>query len=467
VKRISLEQIKKAVNGQWINKPLNSESISIHGVVIDSRRVENNDLYVPIVGERFDGHTFMTQAFEAGAICVLTHEPDALTKEQSGILVADTKKALGALAAFYREQFDIPFIGITGSVGKTSTKEMIAGILETNYKVHRTQGNYNNDIGLPLTLLSMEADTQIAVIELGMNHFGEIDYLASILKPTIGVITNIGVSHIENLGSKEGILKAKTEMLPHIVQDGLLILNGDDQLLQKVKKTYRRKLLSYGYEAENDCRVIKYSALDTGKQKISVSTLKGIYNINVDYPGEHILLNALGGILIAEYLEVPKTKVIQGIKGYKPAKMRLNVKEVGNVLRIIDDAYNASVDSMESALKTLMRFKQGGERSVVILGSMFEMGTYAKEGHEQVGQYVLDYKPEVCITIGIEAKWIHEWVVSHSDISTMAYYFETKGEFIAQMPHLIHEKDIVLLKASRGMAFEEINEALTRKFEDD
>ncbi|PKM57641.1 MAG: UDP-N-acetylmuramoyl-tripeptide--D-alanyl-D-alanine ligase [Firmicutes bacterium HGW-Firmicutes-3] len=464
MKKISFEQIANAVEGTFINRELLEEKY-MNRVIIDSRQVINNDLYIPIVGERFDGHAFIKEAITAGALCVFSRSKEDVPQDFPAIIVKDTKKALGRLAAFYRQQFTIPFIGITGSVGKTSTKEMLASILGTKFKVHKTDGNYNNDIGLPLSILSLEPEAEVAVLELGMNHFGEIDYLADILKPEIGMITNIGVSHIEFLGSQEGIFKAKTEMLPHIQQEGLIVVNGDDPYLKSIKPQYGRRVKTYGYGDGNDCCVVNYQVLGKGKQKMTVATDRGIYCMTVDYPGEHILLNALGGILIGEHLGIEKENIIKGILQYEPAKMRLNEYKIGDRLRIIDDAYNASVDSMTGALKTLSALKETNERSVAILGSMFEMGSYSKKGHEQVGHQVIKSRPDVCILIGEEAKWTYDVVRCFEAEVIRTYYYESVEAFLATIDDRIMDHDIVLLKASRGMAFEKIREALIRKFE--
>lgn len=464
MKRISFEQISNAVEGTFINRELLGKKY-INQVTIDSRQVQKNDLYIPIIGERFDGHDFIKEAITAGAICVFSRSIEEVPQDVPAIIVEDTKKALGRLAAFYRQQFTIPFIGITGSVGKTSTKEMLASILGTKFKVHKTDGNYNNDIGLPLSILSLEPEAEVAVIELGMNHFGEIDYLADILKPEIGMITNIGVSHIEFLGSQEGILKAKTEMLPHIQQEGLIVVNGDDTYLKSIKPQYGRRVKTYGYGEGNDCCVVNYQVLGKGRQKMTVATDRGIYIMTVDYPGEHILLNALGGILIGEHLGIEKENIIKGILQYEPAKMRLNEYKIGEQLRIIDDAYNASVDSVSGALKTLNALKETNERSVAILGSMFEMGSYSKKGHEQVGHQVIKSKPDVCILIGKEAKWTFDVIRRFETEAINTHYYESVEAFLPLIEDHIMEHDIVLLKASRGMAFERIREALIRKFE--
>lgn len=463
MKEIALEQIREAVNGTWLNETYISDS-TICSVVIDSRKIAKNDLYIPIVGEQFDGHDFIKQAFELGALVVLSHSPKKVPDTCPAIIVKDTKQALGKLAKYYRTLFSIPIIGITGSVGKTSTKEMLASILSKKYKVHKTAGNYNNDIGLPLTLLELNVSHEVAVIELGMNHFGEIDYLADILKPTIALITNIGVSHIEYLGSREGILKAKAELLPHVSCDGLVVINGDDYYLKTLNIERVNTVLNYGISKGVDCLLGGIYPLEQGGQSMHATTKKDIYDIKVDYPGEHVLQNALGGILIAEYLGLNKSEIIEGIIEYTPAKMRMNILTVKDQIRIIDDAYNASVESMESALKTLGKIKGPTERTVAVIGSMFEMGTYSKEGHILVGTYVAKYEPDILVVIGKEGKWIYEGAIE-AGYNKYAHYFRTQNEFLEQIDTIIYKNDLVLLKASRGMVFENIRDILIRKYE--
>lgn len=461
MKALTLDQILEAVGGRCLGDPL---AMAIDRVATDSRQVRPGDLYVPIVGERFDGHDFIDSAFKAGASLVFTHKAMPLEPGQCGVLVQDTKLALGSLAAWYRRRFDIPVIGITGSVGKTSTKEMIAAILSTKYKVHKTSGNYNNDIGLPLTLLGLEEDHEVAVIEMGMNHFGEIDYLAGLAEPTIGMITNIGVSHIEFLGSRQGILKAKTELLPHIRKGGKVILNGDDDLLLGVTETFEAKKYHYGASAKFDSTMTDHQVTEAGGQQMTATTPKATYDIAVDYPGEHILHNALGGILIGEWLGLSKKEIIEGIGGYQPTGQRLKLMHLKEGVTLIDDAYNASVDSMGSALKTLQSLS-GGRETLAILGSMFEMGDYAEEGHRAVGALVATHKPHRLFAVGEEGKWVVAGAVDSGYPAAQIAYFPTQAALLEVVKEQVDPNTTVLLKASRGMHLEQTRDKITERYE--
>lgn len=465
MKHISLENIISAVDGTLIGhaKTMNGY---VKNVVIDSRLVGAGDMYIPIIGERFDGHDFIEEAFKAGAVLAFTSkEIDEASIERCLIHVEDTKIALGKLAAYYRRLFDIPIIGVTGSVGKTSTKEMMASILEQGFNVHKTLGNFNNDIGLPLTVLGIDPSHEVAVIELGMNHFGEIDYLANILQPTIGMIVNIGVSHIEFLGSREGILKAKCEMISHIMPGGTLILNGDDDLLVQMTPPHGLKTMYYGREQKFDCTMMNHQLLDD-QQIMTVATQDHIYKIQVDYPGVHMLHNALGCMLIGEKLGLGREAIIAGVQAYKPAGMRLNTYKLKDGVTLIDDTYNASVDSMESALETLGDMKSNYAHSMAVLGSMFEMGDYARKGHLEVGEMVAKCGLELLVTVGKEAKWIREGAVKAGLLQKNTYHFEEQDDLINVISKLTQENTVLLLKGSRGMHLERTRDYLIESFED-
>lgn len=462
MKKITVREICKAVNGEWIGEDELLE-IFIQKITIDSRTVIEECLYIPIIGERFDGHDFIEQAFEKGATIVFSNRKINVPVGKGALIVSDTKLALGALAKYYRSKFTLPIIAITGSVGKTSTREMLSSILSRKYRVHQTQKNYNNDIGVPLTLLGLEDTHEIAILELGMNHFGEIDYLASLVLPTYGVITNIGVAHIEYLGSKEGILKAKTEMLPYIDKKGMLLINGDDKLLFTINKIKNINIKTYGKKSINDCNVLSHKVTQVGQQMVA-STKSNTYEVEVPYFGEVLLFNGLSGILLGEELGLTKEKIIEGIKAYRPAKMRLELIQVSNDLRLIDDCYNASVTSMESGLKTLTTINKKEERTVAILGSMLEMGSYAKEGHLEVGRLVAKYKPNQLIVVGEYGLFIKEGAIQSGYNEKNSFYYENQEELLENLNKHIREKDLVLLKASRGVALEKSRDYIIRKF---
>ena len=451
--QLLITDVVKAVNGTLIRPEL-IKSNSINGVSIDSRKIEKNQIYIPIIGEKYDGHDFIEIVFEKGISVVITEKEDKIPQSFGGILVKDTKKSLIDLAKYYRSLFDIPVIAITGSVGKTSCKEMIASILSAKYKVHKTKGNYNNDIGLPLTILDMPCDTEVAIFEMGMNHFGEIDLLSSIALPNIAVITNIGVSHIEFLGSRDGILKAKSEIINHLDKDGILLLNGDDEYLRKLFYLVNQEIITYGFNKDNIANVIEYEELGFDGLKASLKTNKDLYDLKVNILGKHMLYHVLTGIVIGEKLNMTKNEIIQGINTYRTEKMRLNMVKLENDILIINDTYNASVDSMKSSLDLLKSFNTSG-RKVAILGDMFELGFYAKEAHEQVGEYAANSKIELLICVGKSSKWMYKKAIQTNSDDITVVYFENKEELIVELPNLLMIKDTILLKASRGMKLED------------
>jgi len=462
VKKLQIRGILDALQGKWLGER-NLLEETIDQVVIDSREVKLHGLYIAIIGQRFDGHEFVEQAFDLGARVVCTSREMVIPAGKGLILVKDTKIALGRIAGYYRQQFSLPVIGITGSVGKTSTREMLASILKKKYQVHQTDKNDNNDIGVPLTLLKLEEIHEVAIIELGMDKFGEIDYSANMIQPTYGVITNIGVAHIEFLGSREGIFKAKSEMLPHIRLGGRLLVNGDDPFLSQLKGTRRLPIQTYGRNAGNDCTVLSHKVMETGQQMTAVTKM-ATYEVSVPYFGEALLLNSLVGILIGEALGLSKEEILTGIEAYKPAKMRLELMQIGP-MRLIDDCYNASVTSMESGLKTLTAIRRKEERTVAILGSMFEMGSYSKEGHLEVGHLVAKYQPDQLIVVGEEGRFIQEGALEAGYESKRCFYYQEQEALLQVLDEHIQAKDLVLLKASRGMALEKSREQIKRKFE--
>ena len=292
---MNLQEIASAVNGTVINSP--ADNIEIKDIKTDSRVDMTNGLFIPLVGEKFDGHNFIKSVYDKGAVATLTQHDTVEDSRLAAIKVQDTSKALLDLARYYRKQFDIPVVGITGSVGKTSTKDMIASVLTGKFNVHKTQGNFNNEIGLPLTLFALDDKTDVAVIEMGMNHFGEIHKLTTTALPKVAVITNIGTSHIENLGSREGILKAKLEILDGLDKDGVLVINGDNDLLKTVNVNV--PTIKYGLDKSNDYYATDIIGEEFGT-RATVTTPKGTYPIYIKALGEHMVYNTLAAIAVAE-----------------------------------------------------------------------------------------------------------------------------------------------------------------------
>lgn len=458
-----LQDIIAAIGGRCLNPPPSGHNL-ITSIEIDSRKVGPQSLFVPLIGERFNAHDFIPSVAAKGALATLTEETTIRDEGLIHIFVASTQKALLDLAAYYRSLFDIPVIAVTGSVGKTSTKDMIAAVLSAKFNVLKTQGNFNNEIGLPLTLFQLNAEHDVAVIEMGMNHFNEIHRLSITAAPNMGVITNVGTSHIENLGSREGILKAKLEILDGLKKDAPLFVNGDDELLKEVTSS-EHPIRTYGETKGNH-----YACTDIYSKGhmtyATVITPEETYPIAIPALGVHMVYNSLVAIAIAQQLGLSKQNILDGLMAYIPSKMRMNITQTKQGLTIMDDTYNASPDSMKAALNVLSDYKAKG-RKVAILGDMFEMGEFAPSLHEEVGRYVAEQEIEVLYAVGNLAKHIAEGAKQYGEKHLMVSYYEDKQTFITDLAQILHKDDTVLLKASRGMQFEEIVKAIGKVNDDE
>ncbi|AKL95629.1 UDP-N-acetylmuramoyl-tripeptide--D-alanyl-D-alanine ligase MurF [Clostridium aceticum] len=448
-----IEDIVKACNGKVVQKGTKDY---IEGISTDSRNIEKSSLFIPLIGERFDGHDFIEVAVKNGASAVLYKEGKKIDSEALKdiyiVEVQNTLEALQAISKYYRDLFDIPFIAITGSTGKTSTKDMVSGVLSCKYNVLKNIGNLNNHIGLPLTLFNLAPHHQMAVLEMGMSGFGEILNLTEIARPSIAVITNIGLAHIEHLGSRENIMKAKMEIANYLSDEDYLILNGDNDLLKTLKrqKTSYKKVF-FGLDTSND--FYPKNLIDLGEEGFSFDMeIKGKdYNFVIKQPGIHNVYNALAAIWIGLQSKMEVEAIAEGLMNYTPSKMRMEVIQHHDI-KIINDAYNASPDSMEAALSVLANMK--GNRKIAVLGDMFEMGDFSEKGHRAVGACTVD-KTDVLIAVGQEAKWIAEEAMSQG-LKNQVYVASTNKEAVEILNNIIKSNDVILVKGSRGMAMEEI-----------
>ncbi|WP_105614966.1 UDP-N-acetylmuramoyl-tripeptide--D-alanyl-D-alanine ligase [Vallitalea okinawensis] len=468
MKALTLAQIIKFVNGQIISSINNNElnTILIEEICTDSRKATENSLFIPILGERFDGHDYIDAAAVNGCKVFLCHQDLRPSKGRIYIKVEDTKKALRDLAEEYIKLFDIKVIGVTGSVGKTTCKDMIAASLSGKYNVLKTLGNFNNDIGLPLTVFNIEEHHDIAVLEMGMNHFGEIELLSKIARPDYAVITNIGVSHIENLGSRDGICKAKCEIFTYAKENGKVIINNDDDYHETIiRKAMKKnmKTITIGINQDADYKgtditsyLIRENHGIISKLHTQVVYNQGEFEVILGCLGKHLVYNLLPGIAIAFDLGLSLDEIIAGLKSYIPTEKRLNAYKCGKNITIIDDVYNASPDSMKAALKTLDELETIG-RKIAFLGDMLEMGDFAKKGHREVGEQAASLCLDYIIAIGDNATYIQE---SYQEKKDNIIYFENTKQAIAAIDNIIEENDTILLKASRGMHFEEIIEKI-------
>lgn len=453
----NVEEIIKATEGKLSDS---AENAVITGVCTDSRKIRPGDLFIPLIGENFDGHDYIKSAFENGAAASLTQKEDVHFPGKTVIVVNDTLIALQNLAAHYRSGFSIPFIGITGSVGKTSTKEMVACALTERYNVLKNEGNLNNEIGVPLTIFRLEPEHEAAVVEMGMSGFGEIRALTNIVRPRVGIITNIGISHIEKLGSRQNILKAKLELLEDLQTDGLLILNGDDVMLSGAKELLNCRTVSYGLEEGVDYQAYNIRSRGEYGVDFNVMVAGAEYSIQLLTPGVHNVYNALAAIAAGHELGVPMHDLQAGISHFSAGKMRLSIIKA-NGLTVINDAYNASPQSMKAALDVLSEL--GSSRRVAVLGDMLELGDWSERAHIETGIQAARKELDYIITVGKEAARIINGAVNSGFDPNRTAQFSCNCDAIGYLKDLMRQGDAILVKGSRGMKMEEIVQALTEE----
>ena len=439
MKALSVTEIAAACGGRVLGS-VPAEPVT--NVVIDSRQAAPGCLFVAIRGERSDGHDYIRAALEAGAVCALAeHVPEGHTEKL--ILVEDSVAALQRLAGWYRDRFSLPLVGVTGSVGKTTAKEMLSCVLGRRYRVHKTAGNYNNDLGVPLTLFGLEPEHTAAVVELGVSHPGDMDRIAAIARPTVAVYTNIGDAHLEYLGSREGVLREKSRMNAYLPADGLVVLNGDDPLLAELD--CRQPKLSYGLGDWCDVRAEGVHSRD-GAICCDILAEGARFPVTIPAFGEHLVYAALAAAAVGMALGLTPREIAEGIGDYVPVGSRGRVLKTG-LLTLIDDCYNANPTSVASALRSLASMPG---RRVAILGDMRELGERSAELHRETGALARDLGIELILTQGAEAAHIAEAA------GDRARHFAEKSELEAALPALLRAGDTVLVKASRGGKFETV-----------
>lgn len=450
MKAMSLREIAAACGGQYFGDAGRLDE-KVTSVTIDSRKTEEDCLFIPIRGARVDGHSFIPQVMEKGALCTLSEE--VLEVSHPYILVDSCQQALKDLAEHYRKALDIKVVGITGSVGKTSTKEMIASVLSQKYRVLKTAGNFNNEIGLPLTIFNIREEHEIAVLEMGISDFGEMSRLARMARPDICVITNIGLCHLENLGDRDGILKAKTEMFAYRNPGATIILNGEDDKLQKVKEWEGYKPLYFGLSAGFDAYADDIRSLSLKGISCTLHLGEDTLSVMIPIPGRHMVYNALAGALVGRSMGLTLTQIKAGIENLVPVSGRNHLIETEKLL-IIDDCYNANPISMRASLDVLA---SADSRKVAVLGDMFELGENEKKLHYEVGAHAAKGRIDLVVCIGKLSK---ETAKGVEDAKGTVVHFDTKADFLARAEKLLQKGDTVLVKASHGMEFPEIVEKL-------
>ncbi len=429
-------------------------------VVIDSRKIQENGVFIATRGEKADGHDFIPEVAAKGALGVVCEKkPENCPIPY--ILVEDSFQALKDLAEFYRKQLSIQVVGITGSVGKTSTKEFIASVLSQRYQVLKTLGNFNNEVGLPLTVLSIREEHQVAVLEMGISDFGEMHRLSKIAKPDICVITNIGQCHLENLGTREGILKAKSEIFDFMNPEGWVFVNGDDDLLGKLQKKGIHKPVHFGMDSRNEIFAsnVKGKGL-LGTEAVIHADLK-VFSVDIPLPGEHMVRNALAAAGVGMLLGLEVREISQGIAKVQGVSGRSNVLSLP-AYTLIDDCYNANPASMKAAIDLLAT---ASGRKTAILGDMFELGEKEKQLHGEVGAYAVEKGVDLLICTGALSCHMYRQALETvkkctGGGKTKICYFETRDAMLKELPAILKKGDTILVKASHGMAFEKVVEMI-------
>lgn len=436
-----------------------SEVTFIERVFTDSRNSCKRGIFVPIIGDRFDGHDYLNDAINNGAVASFWEKdrkiPDFVPTDFPLFFVEDTIRALQGLSKNYLKRVNPKVIGITGSNGKTTTKDIVESVMAVAYRTFKTQGNYNNHIGLPLTILSMPEDTELLILEMGMNNLGEISVLSELAEPDIAIITNIGESHIENLGSRKGIAKAKLEITDGLKEDGTFIFDGDEPLLIN-NKLNQKKRISCGFSV--DCN---YSILSFAQIKDHIEfQLESYGSFAFPLLGAHNVKNATYAVAAGRQLGLSLKEIQTGLLNIKLTGMRLEKQSGINGSLILNDAYNASPTSMKAAISTV-QLLEGFEKKVLVLGDMFELGKDEEAMHRSIVN-AINEQSSILITVGKRAKWIAE-EVKHKDINLKVYSFEEKEDAESLLKDLADESTVILFKASRGMAFETLVNKLSKE----
>ncbi|MDK2784155.1 MAG: UDP-N-acetylmuramoyl-tripeptide--D-alanyl-D-alanine ligase [Bacillota bacterium] len=460
MRSMTAAEVARVTNGRLKGDP---EAI-ITGVASDSRRVRSGDLFVAIRGERVDGHTFVPAVLAGDAVAALVEQevPGEVPEGKALIRVADTTSALLTLGAWYRNSFAVRTVAITGSTGKTTTKDLTAAVLGARYATLKNEGNFNTEVGLPLTLFNLEQHHEVAVVELAMRGPGQIARLAGAARPEVGVITNIGLTHIELLGSQENIARAKGELLEALPPDGLAVLNGDDPWVRSQAARSRARAVYFGLEEGVDFRAEGIEPVGTEGVRFRVSGPCGRGEVFVPLPGRFTALNALAAIAVGHYFGLTLEEMRAGLTTFRPAAMRLNLIRRPDGALIINDAYNANPTSMRGALETLKDLA-GNRRKVAVLGDMLELGEYGLDAHREIGRLAAEVGVECLITAGPLSAYLAEAAQAEGLPAAQVLTCADARAAAKAARQTVRPGDVVLVKASRGMHFEEVVAALTGK----
>ncbi len=457
---LTVQELAEQVKGRLLSAKAGFLKVKFTGVSIDSRSVTAGNLFVALPGEKNDGHNFVSQAVKNGASAVLVQEGRAekiKLEDVPVIQVPDTKIALQELAYHYRRKFDLPVVAITGSNGKTTTKEMIASVLSKKYRVLKSQKSFNTLIGVPLTIFELSPETEVLVVELGTSQFGEIYKLAELAQPTLAVLLNIAPAHLESFGSLENVAKAKFELLEKLPEDQPVFLNLDDRILSKRAKTERHKVISYGIESRADYQAIEVIISGNGHLDFKIKQNA----IRLSLLGRHNVYNALAAYAVADYFKLPASDISQALEDFQPAQLRMEILEIKGA-KILNDSYNANPASMAAALEALAVSKTSGRR-IAVLGDMLELGEETVKLHQQVGQKIFELKIDLLVTVGSLAEHIARGAVRNGIPASAIRSLEDKKQAANYLLRIIKPGDTLLLKGSRGMKMEEVLQYIQEK----
>ncbi|MDO4308523.1 MAG: UDP-N-acetylmuramoyl-tripeptide--D-alanyl-D-alanine ligase [Eubacteriales bacterium] len=453
MKNLTLENLTRVCGGVYFGKA-DAMNREITSITTDSRKVEEGCLFVPIVGERVDAHKFIPDVMAKGALVTLS-ERSLDDVDFPYILVESTLQAVKDIAEFYLEQLQIPVVGITGSVGKTSTKEVIASVLKEKYRTLKTQGNFNNELGLPLTVFRLRDEDEIAVLEMGISTFGEMSRLAKVAKPETCVITNIGTCHLENLGDRDGVLKAKTEVFAFLKQNGHIILNGDDDKLSTVKEYHGICPVFFGLDEKHPVYADNIVSRGLKGTACRIHLEGDVFEVMVPMPGRHMVYNALAAAAVGRIYGLTNEEIRRGIESLEAISGRFKMIETEKYL-IVDDCYNANPMSMKASLDVL---QDGSGRRVAILGDMGELGENEIALHEEVGAHAAQCRIDVCICVGELCRHMAEKAMAENPSLTVIYE-QDRESLLKHLDTYVKTGDTILVKASHFMKFEEVVKAL-------
>lgn len=453
MKSMTLEHIAAACSGTYYG-PSENLKTEVAGITIDSRKAESGWLFAATVGERVNGHSFIPSCYEKGAVCCLGEQPP-VCEDRSYIQVDSTFQALKDIAEYYRSTLEIPVVGITGSVGKTSTKEMIASVLGVKFNTLKTAGNFNNEVGLPLTVFNIREEHEAAVLEMGISDFGEMHRLSKVARPNICVITNIGLCHLEFLGDRDGVLRAKSEIFDFAAAGAKTIVNGDDDKLHTLKSREDLDCTLFGMDPSNDVYAKNIENLGLDGLKCDISTPAGEFSAHIHIPGMHMVYNALAGTCVGLACGLTLEEIRAGIENAQTISGRNNIIHTKDYT-IMDDCYNANPVSMKASLDVL---SSALGRKVAILGDMGELGANEREMHFGVGEHAAKKQIDLLLCVGSLSEETVKGALSvNPDMN--AVLFETKEKLLEQLPELLNKGDSILIKASHFMQFDKIVKVL-------